>query len=63
MAEYHLPEFDALIEDFDQKMRKHLENLDDFGDAIKSSNDPIEIMDNWEAKQLLRDLPIDSTEN
>ncbi|MEK6281898.1 MAG: hypothetical protein AABN95_16210 [Acidobacteriota bacterium] len=62
MAEYHLPEIDDLTEVFNRKMREHLQNLADFADAIKSGNDPVEIMDNWEVKQLLRQLPPDSPE-
>lgn len=64
MAEFELPEFRKLTESFSERMEKHLKSIDDFGDAINAvtarGGTADEIVDDWEARVLLREMPEDS---
>lgn len=68
MAEHHLPELDQIVSDFasdfNTVMDEHLRNLADMRAAIRAHpHDPVAIVDDWEARRLLRHLPADVIEN
>lgn len=62
MAEQELPFFMEAVATFDEKMREHLHSLDDFGEAIKEGGTADEIVDNWQARTLIRTMPEDIQE-
>lgn len=50
------------IKGFNAKMDEHLASLDDFAAAIEEGGYADEIVDNWQARTLLRQLPPDAPE-
>jgi hypothetical protein len=61
MAEHHLPEIDKLISDFGAEMKAQIENFEDLRAAIEANSDPVAIVDDWEARRLLRQMPEEAT--
>lgn len=60
---HEIPEFTKLTKDFGRRMEEHLGSLDDFAAAIDDGGSPDEIVDNWQARTLLRTMPDEAQEN
>lgn len=63
MAEYYLPDFDEAIEYIAANLNDCLADIRDFRAAMELSDSPREIVDEYQSRRLLRQLPDEAASN